>query len=163
MSGGSRYLGSDGRVVGGRPLATWIVARMTHLLRPATLLGGPGADRLLAHGVEAVAGGALHDGEHGGWFSATDDDTEAAYVHAFGVLCEAVTGDGRYLELARRCRGHAEERFADPSTGSRHHELTPDGELATGTWSGQPDAYHLARLLPLDGRPVRRSVTASPR
>jgi mannose/cellobiose epimerase-like protein (N-acyl-D-glucosamine 2-epimerase family) len=372
VPGGFGYLGSDGRVVPGRPLETWIVARMTHVFGLAVLLGRPGAAELLAHGVEAMTSGPLRDGEHDGWFSATDDDTKAAYVHAFAVLagatattagagggpellddalevwqrrfwddaegmaveewdrawtslsdyrgananmhgveaslaaadalagtdprragalrgqalrttervvhgwarerdwrlpehftpdwtplpeynrdqpahpfrpygvtvghqfewarlalharavtgpppdwllddavglfdaaagrgwgadgqegfpytlgwddgtvvaarmhwvlCEAVaaagvlaavTGEERYLVAARRWREHGEARFADPSTGSWHHELTPSGEVATGTWSGQPDVYHLAQMLLLEGRPVRGSVAAS--
>jgi mannose/cellobiose epimerase-like protein (N-acyl-D-glucosamine 2-epimerase family) len=371
VTGGFGYLGADARVLEDRPLETWIVARMTHVAGLGTLLGRPGADDLLAHGVAALAGGPLHDGEHGGWFSATDDDAKAAYVHAFAVLagatataagadggralldeaidvwqrrfwddaaglaveewdrawttlsdyrgananmhgveatlaaadalaptdpdraaalrrqalrttervvhgwarergwrlpehftaaweplpehnrdepahpfrpygvtvghqfewarlalhvravtddppgwlladavalfdaaadrgwaadgeegfpytldwedrpvvgarmhwvvCEAVaaaavlaevTGDPRYLELRGRWLEHGEARFADPSTGSWHHELTPSGEVATGTWAGQPDVYHLAQMLLLDGRPVRGSVAA---
>jgi len=366
---GFGYLGSDGQVILGRPLETWIVARMTHVFGLAVLLGRPGAGDLLAHGVASLAGGPLHDGEHGGWYAATDDDTKAAYVHAFAVLagatataagaeggrelldealgvwqrrfwddaaglaveewdrgwttlsdyrgananmhgveaslaaadalagtdpdragtlrsqalrtterivhgfarerdwrlpehftadwsplpdynrdepahpfrpygvtvghqfewarlavhvravtadppewllddalglfdaaatrgwaadgrdgfpytldwddrpvvgarmhwvlCEAVaaaavlgavTGDPRYPALARRWREHGEQRFADRITGSWHHELTPDGAVASGTWSGQPDAYHLAQMLLLDGAPVRGSV-----
>jgi mannose/cellobiose epimerase-like protein (N-acyl-D-glucosamine 2-epimerase family) len=73
----------------------------------------------------------------------------------------AVTGQPRYADLARRWRAHGEERFADRATGSWHHELTPTGEVATGTWSGQPDAYHLAQMLLLDARPVRGSVAAT--
>jgi mannose/cellobiose epimerase-like protein (N-acyl-D-glucosamine 2-epimerase family) len=373
--GGFGYLGSDGRVVPGRPVETWIVARMTHVFGLAHLLGRPGADELVRHGVAALADGPLHDPGHGGWRSSTADDTKAAYVHAFvvlagstaatagapggralldealdvwqtrfwydaegmaveqwdrtwsrldeyrginanmhgveaslaaadavddpataerlrgqalrstervvhgwarergwrlpehftadwrplpdhnrenpadpfrpygvtvghqfewarlclhlraaqgghkhengpswllgdavalfdaaatrgwaadgrdgfpytldwddrpvvgarmhWVLCEAVaaasvlaavTGRARYLDLARRWRAHGEARFADPATGSWHHELTPAGEVATGTWAGQPDAYHLAQLLLLAGRPVRGSVAAA--
>jgi hypothetical protein len=33
--------------------------------------------------------------------------------------------------------------------------------VSTGTWVGQPDAYHLAQMLLLDGRPVRGSVAAA--
>jgi mannose/cellobiose epimerase-like protein (N-acyl-D-glucosamine 2-epimerase family) len=73
----------------------------------------------------------------------------------------AVTGEAGYLDLARRWRSHGEARFADPATGSWHHELTPTGEVATGTWAGQPDAYHLAQMLLLDGRPVRGSIAAA--
>jgi mannose/cellobiose epimerase-like protein (N-acyl-D-glucosamine 2-epimerase family) len=370
--GGFGYLGDDGRVVAGRPVETWIVARMTHVFGLAVLLGRPGADELLAHGVAALTDGPLHDPEHGGWYAGADDDTKAAYVHAFAVLagatattagavggaallddaldvwqsrfwddaagmaveewdrawttlsdyrgananmhgveaslaaadalagsgpdragrlrrqalrttervvhgwarerdwrlpehftpdwtpmpehnrdqpahpfrpygvtvghqfewsrlalhvravtddppgwlledavalfdaaatrgwaadgrdgfpytldwddrpvvgarmhwvvCEAVaaagvlgevTGDPRYADLARRWRDHGEQRFADPSTGSWHHELTPDGEVATGTWAGQPDVYHLAQMVLLEERPVRGSVAAA--
>jgi mannose/cellobiose epimerase-like protein (N-acyl-D-glucosamine 2-epimerase family) len=373
--GGFGYLGSDGTVVPDRPVETWIVARMTHVFGLASLLGRPGADELVRSGVAALVDGPLHDAEHGGWRSSTDDDTKAAYVHAFvvlagstataagvdggrallddaldvwqtrfwdddaglaveqwdggwtqcadyrglnanmhgveatlaaadavddpataarlrdqalrstaravhgwarernwrlpehfthhwtplpdynrdrpadpfrpygvtighqfewarlalhlraalrgqnghsgpdwllddalalfdaaadrgwaadgrdgfpytldwddrpvvgarmhWVLCEAVaaatvlgavTGDPRHRDLADRWRQHGETRFADPTTGSWHHELTPDGAVATGTWSGQPDAYHLAQMLLLDGRPVRGSVAAA--
>jgi mannose/cellobiose epimerase-like protein (N-acyl-D-glucosamine 2-epimerase family) len=367
--GGFGYLGADGRVLAHRPVETWIVARMTHVFGLARLLGRPGADELVRHGVVALAAGPLHDAEHGGWRSSTDDDTKAAYVHAFvmlagataatagaeggaalleeavgvwqdrfwddaagmvveewdrtwttcadyrginanmhgveaslaaadatadeesaarlrhqalrttdraygwarerdwrlpehftadwtplpeynrdepahpfrpygvtvghqfewarlalhvrtvtpeppawllddalalfdaaasrgwaadghdgfpytlgwddrpvvgarmhWVLCEAiaaatvlgaVTGESRYRDLARRWRAHGEAHFADPATGSWHHELTPTGEVGTGTWAGQPDAYHLAQMLLLDGRPVRGSVAAS--
>ena len=370
VPGGFGYLGDDGRVVPGRPLEAWIVARMTHVFGLAHLLGRPGADELVRHGVRALTDGPLHDAEHGGWRASTDDDTKAAYVHAFvvlagstataagaeggpellaraldvwqsrfwdddaglvveewdrpwsrlddyrglnanmhgveaslaaadtlartdppaadrlraqamrstervvhgwarerdwrlnehftaawaplpdynrdrpadpfrpfgvtvghqfewarlvlhlravtadppawllddaralfdaaaergwaadghdgfpytldwddrpvvaarmhWVLCEAVaaasvlaavTGEQRYGDLAARWREHGELLFADPATGSWHHELTPAGEVGTGTWTGQPDAYHLAQMLLLDGRPVRGSVT----
>jgi mannose/cellobiose epimerase-like protein (N-acyl-D-glucosamine 2-epimerase family) len=87
------------------------------------------------------------------------------------VLCEAiaaaavlaeVTGEQRYVDLADRWAAHGEQRFADPATGSWHHELTPDGAVADGTWAGQPDAYHLAQMLLLrSGRPVRASLAAA--
>jgi mannose/cellobiose epimerase-like protein (N-acyl-D-glucosamine 2-epimerase family) len=367
--GGFGYLGADGRVLAGRPVETWIVARMTHVFGLAQLLGRPGVDELVRHGVAALTVGPLYDAEHGGWRSSTDDDTKAAYVHAFvmlagataatagaegaaalldeaigvwqnrfwdddagmaveawdgawttcagyrginanmhgveaslaaadatadektagrlrrqalrtteraygwarerdwrlpehftadwtplpeynreepahpfrpygvtvghqfewarlalhvrtvtpeppawllddalalfdvaasrgwaadghdgfpytldwddrpvvgarmhWVLCEAiaaatvlgaVTGESRYLALARLWRAHGQEHFADPATGSWHHELAPTGEVATGTWAGQPDAYHLAQMLLLAGRPVRGSVAAA--
>ena len=84
--GGFGYLGADGRVVPGRPLETWIVARMTHVFGLADLLGRPDAGGLVRHGVAALADGPLHDAEHGGWRSSTEDDTKAAYMHAFVVL-----------------------------------------------------------------------------
>jgi mannose/cellobiose epimerase-like protein (N-acyl-D-glucosamine 2-epimerase family) len=370
--GGFGYLGDDGRVLPGRPVEAWIVARMTHVFGLAQLLGRPGAEELVRHGVAALTDGPLHDAEHGGWRASTADDTKAAYVHAFvvlagatataagteggpallaaavdtwqerfwdeetglaveewdrgwtrlagyrginanmhgveaslaaadalagtdpgtadrlraqalrttervvhgwarerdwrlpehftadwvplpefnrdhpadpfrpygvtighlfewarlalhvragtpgppgwllddavalfaaaadrgwaadgydgfpytldwddrpvvgarmhWVLCEAiaaasvlaeVTGDPQYRALAGRWRAHGEALFADPATGSWHHELTPTGEVATGTWAGQPDAYHLAQMLLLDGRPVRGSLASA--
>jgi mannose/cellobiose epimerase-like protein (N-acyl-D-glucosamine 2-epimerase family) len=373
--GGFGYLGDDGRVLPGRPVETWIVARMTHVFGLAHLLGRPGALGLARHGVLALTEGPLHDVAHGGWSASTADPTKAAYVHAFAVLagatsttagvesgrqllaealgvwlgrfrdddagmaveewdaawttlsdyrgvnanmhgveamlaaadaldtvgddavgaatelrghalrttervvhgwarerdwrlpehftpdwtplpeynrdrpadpfrpygvtighqfewsrlalhlraalddppswlladavglfdaaatrgwaadghdgfpytldwddrpvvaarmhwvlCEAiaaatvlaeVTAEQRYADLAGRWRAHGEELFADPVTGNWHHELTPTGEVGSGTWSGQPDAYHLAQMLLLDGRPVRGSVAAA--
>jgi mannose/cellobiose epimerase-like protein (N-acyl-D-glucosamine 2-epimerase family) len=81
-------------------------------------------------------------------------------IAAAGVLAE-VTREQRYRDLAQRWRALGEERFLDPATGNWHHELTPAGEVGTGTWVGQPDAYHLAQMLLLDGRPVRGSVAAA--
>jgi len=376
--GGFGYLGADGEVVADRPVETLIVARMTHVFGLAQLLDRPGADELVRHGVAALADGPLRDTERGGWRSSTDDDTKAAYVHAFvvlaastattagadggrallddalavwqgrfwddeqglaadewdagwtrladyrgananmhgveatlaaadalastdtatagrlrnqalrsterivhgfarerdwrlpehftadwspvpeynrdrpadqfkpygvtighqfewarlalhvraalgdsregsdggnwlladavglfdaatsrgwaadghpgfpytldwddtvvvgarlhWVLCEAVaaaavlaevTGEPRFGELGRAWRGHGEELFADPATGNWHHELTPTGEPGTGTWTGQPDAYHLAQMLLLERRPVRGSLAAA--
>ena len=375
--GGFGYLGVDGQVDAARPVETWIVARMTHVFGLAQLERRAGAADLVRHGVAALAGGPLHDAEHGGWRARTDDDAKTAYVHAFvvlaaatattvgapggralldealavwqqrfwddeaglaveewdrawtrldgyrgvnanmhgveavlaaadalagsdpatadrlrgqalrttervvhgwardrdwrlpehytagweplpehnrddpahpfrpygvtvghqfewsrlclhlraalprtyghkcgdwllddavalfeaaatrgwaadghdgfpytldwddrpvvvarmhWVLCEAVaaatvlaaaTGQTRYLNLARRWRRHGEEYFLDPATGSWHHELTPSGVPAAGTWAGKPDAYHLAQMLLLDGRPVRGSVAAA--
>jgi mannose/cellobiose epimerase-like protein (N-acyl-D-glucosamine 2-epimerase family) len=366
-AGGFGYLGDDGRVLPDRPVETWIVARMTHVFGLAHLLGRPGADELVRHGVAALADGPLHDAEHGGWRASTDDDTKAAYPHAFvmlagstaatagvdggtellraaidvwqerfwddaegmaveqwdrtwsrlddyrglnanmhgveaslaaadalpvadqagkrqlrdqalrtthravgwgrqfhwflpehftadwtplpdynrdrpadpfrpygatpghlfewarlalhlrsvtvppadlrdaaqnlfsvaagvvdghagipytvdwegrvvvgarmhWVLCEAIaaayvfaaaTGDDGYQIYADDWRDLGERLFADPATGSWHHELTPGGEVGGSTWSGQPDAYHLAQMLLLDGRPVRGSVAAA--
>jgi mannose/cellobiose epimerase-like protein (N-acyl-D-glucosamine 2-epimerase family) len=370
--GGFGYLGSDGEVVADRAQETYSVARMTHVFGLAVLLGRPGADELVRHGVSALRGGPLHDSEFGGWRASTADDTKSAYVHAFvvlagstataagidggpalldealqnwnarfwdepaglavdewdrawttcadyrginanmhgveaslaaadalttrdperatqlrgqalrstervlhgwarernwrlpehftvdweplpdfnrdrpadpfrpygvtighqfewarlalhvravtadppdwllddaialfdaaaqrgwaadgepgfpytldwtdrpvvtarmhWVLCEAIaaatvlgaeTGQRHYRELADRWRAHGEERFADPSTGNWHHELTAAGEVASGTWAGQPDAYHLAQMLLLEGRPVEGSLAAA--
>jgi mannose/cellobiose epimerase-like protein (N-acyl-D-glucosamine 2-epimerase family) len=365
--GGFGYLGDDGRVLPDRPVETWIVARMTHVFGLAHLLGRPGADELVRHGVAALSDGPLHDAEYGGWRSSTDDDTKAAYAHAFvmlagstaatagiaggdellraamdvwqerfwdddagmaveqwdrtwnrlddyrglnanmhgveaslaaadalpvadqaskrqlrvqarrtteralgwgrqfhwllpehftsdwtplpdynrdrpadpfrpygatpghlfewarlathlqsitgptavlgdgarnlfsvaagvvdggvgipytvdwegrvvvgarmhWVLCEAIaagyvlaaaTGDESYRIHADDWRDLGERLFADPATGSWHHELTSTGEVGGGTWSGQPDAYHLAQMLLLEGRPVRGSVAAA--
>jgi mannose/cellobiose epimerase-like protein (N-acyl-D-glucosamine 2-epimerase family) len=83
--GGFGYLGDDGRLLPDRPVETLVVARMTHVFGLATLLGRPGADALVRHGVAALTDGPLRD-PRGGWRSSTDDDTKAAYLHAFVVL-----------------------------------------------------------------------------
>jgi mannose/cellobiose epimerase-like protein (N-acyl-D-glucosamine 2-epimerase family) len=80
---------------------------------------------------------------------------------AAGYVLAAATGDESYRMRADAWRDLGERLFADTSTGNWHHELTPTGEVATSTWAGQPDAYHLAQMLLLDGRPVRGSVAAA--
>jgi mannose/cellobiose epimerase-like protein (N-acyl-D-glucosamine 2-epimerase family) len=373
VDGGFGYLAADGSLLPGKPLETWIGARMTHVFGLAALLGHPGARELAEHGVTELLTGPLHDREHGGWRSAVGDDTKAAYVHAFvvlagatatvaglsggrdllaealdvwdrrfwdddaglaveswdgewttcedyrgananmhgveatlaaadalagadpavvgrlraralraterlvhgfarerdwrlpehytagwqplpdfnrdrpadpfrpygvtvghqfewarlclhleaalgeaapdslradasalfaaavdrgwaadghegfpytldwadvpvvgarmhWVLCEAVaaaavmgavTGDGRFDRLRADWTDLGDRRFLDPAVGSWHHELTPDGQVATGTWVGKPDAYHLAQMLLIPGRPVRGSLAVS--
>ncbi|MGY1642178.1 AGE family epimerase/isomerase [Geodermatophilus sp. SYSU D00703] len=121
---------------------------------------------------DAAAGrGWAADGHDGFPYTLDWDDRPVVAQRMHWVLCEAiaaaavlaeVTGEPRYRELAGRWRAHGEDRFADPATGSWRHELTPTGEVAAGTWAGQPDAYHLAQLLLLsEGRPVRGSVAAT--
>jgi mannose/cellobiose epimerase-like protein (N-acyl-D-glucosamine 2-epimerase family) len=120
---------------------------------------------------DAAAGrGWAADGHDGFPYTLDWDDRPVVGARMHWVLCEAiaaasvlaeVTGERRYRDLAERWRAHGEARFADPVTGSWHHELTPSGEVASGTWAGQPDAYHLAQMLLLDRRPVRGSLAAS--
>jgi mannose/cellobiose epimerase-like protein (N-acyl-D-glucosamine 2-epimerase family) len=132
---------------------------------PAWLL--PDAVDLFA---AAASRGWAADGQDGFPYTLDWDDRPVVGARMHWVLCEAVaaasvlaevTGKPSYRELAQRWRAHGEQRFADPSTGSWHHELTPTGEVATGTWAGQPDAYHLAQMLLLDGHPIRGSIAAA--
>jgi mannose/cellobiose epimerase-like protein (N-acyl-D-glucosamine 2-epimerase family) len=118
----------------------------------------------------AASRGWAADGHDGFPYTLDWDDRPVVPARMHWVLCEAVaaatvtaavTADPRYGELAQRWRAHGEARFADPATGSWHHELTPTGEVGTGTWSGQPDAYHLAQMLLFEGRPVRGSIAAA--
>jgi mannose/cellobiose epimerase-like protein (N-acyl-D-glucosamine 2-epimerase family) len=134
--------------------------------------GGP--DWLLDDAVAlfeaAATRGWAADGHDGFPYTLDWGDRPVVVARMHWVLCEAVaaasvvaevTGEPRYRELAARWRAHGETRFADPVTGSWHHELTPEGAVATRTWAGQPDAYHLAQMLLLDGAPVRGSVAAA--
>jgi mannose/cellobiose epimerase-like protein (N-acyl-D-glucosamine 2-epimerase family) len=120
---------------------------------------------------DAAAGrGWAADGHDGFPYTLDWDDRPVVGARMHWVLAEAiaaaavlaqVTGEERYRELAARWRAHGEQAFADPATGNWHHELTPTGEVGSGTWAGQPDAYHLAQMLLLDGRPVRGSLAAA--
>jgi mannose/cellobiose epimerase-like protein (N-acyl-D-glucosamine 2-epimerase family) len=118
----------------------------------------------------AASRGWAADGHDGFPYTLGWDDRPVVAQRMHWVLCEAVaaaetlgavTGEASYDSLAAQWREHGEARFADPATGSWHHELTPEGAVAAGTWAGQPDAYHLAQMLLLPGRPVRGSVAAS--
>ncbi|RBY82786.1 AGE family epimerase/isomerase [Blastococcus sp. TF02A-26] len=126
-------------------------------------------DAIGLFGAAAERGWAA-DGELGFPYTLGWDDRPVVVARMHWALCEAiaaatvlraVTGEPRYGELARTWRAHGEERFADPATGSWHHELTPRGEVGSTVWTGQPDAYHLAQMLLLDGLPVRGSLAAA--
>ncbi|MBB3677714.1 AGE family epimerase/isomerase [Modestobacter versicolor] len=120
VPGGFGYAGDDGTVLPDRPVETWITARMTHVFGLATILGDPGAAELAAHGVAELRDGPLHDAEHGGWRAATDDDTKAAYVHAFAVLAGATStaaGVPGGRELLDEALGVWEQRFWDDDEG----------------------------------------------
>jgi mannose/cellobiose epimerase-like protein (N-acyl-D-glucosamine 2-epimerase family) len=82
---GFGWLDATGEPEPGRPTATWITARMTHVFSLAHRTGDPHAGKLADHGLAALTG-PLHDERHGGWFAATDDPTKDAYQHAFVVL-----------------------------------------------------------------------------
>ncbi|MCZ2821732.1 AGE family epimerase/isomerase [Modestobacter sp. VKM Ac-2977] len=121
---GFGYLGDDGQVLAGKPVETWISARMTHVFGLGALVGEPGAEELAAHGVAALREGPLHDVEHGGWRSAVgagaDDDTKAAYVHAFVVLAGStatVAGIAGGRALLEEALGVWEQRFWDDDEG----------------------------------------------
>ena len=118
----------------------------------------------------AASRGWAADGHDGFPYTLDWDDRPVVTARMHWVLCEAVaaatvlagvTGEQRYRDLAARWRAHGEEVFLDPATGNWHHELTPAGEVGSGTWDGEPDAYHLAQMLLLDGRPVRGSLAAA--
>ncbi len=138
------------------------------------MTGVPDGRALLADAVALFAAAASRgwaaDGQEGFPYTLDWADRPVVAARMHWVLCEAVaaatvlaevTGEASYRELADRWRAYGERRFADPSTGSWHHELTPLGEVGTGTWAGQPDAYHLAQMLLLKGRPVRGSIVAA--
>ena len=90
--------------------------------------------------------------------------------HALGALRGGRRGDGAG-------RGHRANRATGSSraaggTTARRCSPTPPPAAGTtssrrparsrsGTWAGQPDAYHLAQMLLFDGRPVRGSVAAA--
>ena len=154
--GGFGYLGDDGAVLADRPVETWIVARMTHVFGLAHLLGRPGADDLVRHGVAALTEGPLHDAEHGGWRASTDDDTKTAYVHAF-VAARRLDGDhGRGRRRPRSCSHEAlavwQTRFWDDDAGLAVEEWDRAWSGSTTTAASTPTCTASRRRWP---RPTR--------
>jgi sulfoquinovose isomerase len=99
--GGFAWLDERGRPQLDRPVEGYVTARMTHVFAIGTLLGLPGQDELVAHGVAALRD-LLHDREYGGWYAAVrpTDSGKKAYEHAFVLLAAssaAVVGAGDTL------------------------------------------------------------------
>ena len=99
--GGFAWLDDNGVALLDQPIHAYITCRMTHVFSLGHLLGMPGMGRLVDHGVAALSG-ALHDAQHGGWFTAVGADgptagEKRAYEHAFVVLRgqRAEVGRGR--------------------------------------------------------------------
>jgi mannose/cellobiose epimerase-like protein (N-acyl-D-glucosamine 2-epimerase family) len=126
-------------------------------------------DAVALFGAAAGRGWAA-DGRPGFPYTLDWDDRPVVGARMHWVVCEAVaaaavlgevTGEQRYADLADEWWAYGERAFADPATGSWHHELTPEGAVGSTTWAGQPDVYHLVQALLLRGRPVRGSVAAA--
>ncbi|MDR0284397.1 MAG: AGE family epimerase/isomerase [Propionibacteriaceae bacterium] len=91
---GFGWLDVTGCLAPDQPDFLWVTARMTHAYAVAALLGRPGANPLVDHGLACLAGGTFRDEQYGGWYTAVHDgrvvdDTKAGYPHLFVVLAGA--------------------------------------------------------------------------
>lgn len=92
-AGGAAWLDSAGAPDLGRPVFTWITARMAHVYALGGLAGIAGCDELADLALAGLTG-RLRDHEHGGWVTSIAPDSEvdgtkAAYPTAFVVLAAA--------------------------------------------------------------------------
>jgi sulfoquinovose isomerase len=116
--GGFAWLDDNGVGLLEQPVQTYITSRMTHVFALGHLLGLPGMGRLADHGVAALSG-RLHDGEHGGWFTAVGPEgpvavEKRAYEHVFVVLAAssaAAAGRDGAAQLLTDALGVVERHF----------------------------------------------------
>ena len=92
-AGGFAWLDVAGRPELDRPVELWITCRMTHVFALGHLIGRPGCEPLVDHGLRSLAG-RFRDPVHGGWYAAVDaagptGREKSAYPHAFVVLAAA--------------------------------------------------------------------------
>ncbi|MDR2374386.1 MAG: AGE family epimerase/isomerase [Bifidobacteriaceae bacterium] len=122
---GFAWLDASGRPDPARPLDLWVTARMTHVYALGVLIGYPGAEGLVDHGLAAMAG-PFADRVCGGWYSALNGDgspadaTKAAYAHAFVVLAStsaAAAGRPGADDLLRRALASQNAHFWEPGEG----------------------------------------------
>ena len=122
--GGAAWLDSAGRPDLGRPVFTWITARMTHVYCLGHLLGRPGDEELAAQGLSGLRG-RLRDPEAGGWFTSIDDDgrtpdEKACYTQAFVVVAAAsarLAGLPGADDLLEEALDIWQQRFFDAEAG----------------------------------------------
>jgi sulfoquinovose isomerase len=91
--GGAAWLTGDGTPDLGRPLYTWITARMAHVYSLGDLLGVPGSGALADTALAGLTG-ILRDRDNGGWYHSIapggrPTDGKSCYDHAFVVLAAA--------------------------------------------------------------------------
>lgn len=74
----------------------------------------------------------------------------AAEATATAATLHQVTGDASYARWYQVWWDHIADCFRDESGGSWWHELSPQNQPSSNTWSGKPDTYHAfqATLLP---------------
>jgi sulfoquinovose isomerase len=95
--GGFAWLRTDGTPDLARPRELWITTRMTHVFALGALLGYPGAESLVAHGLESLRSD-FRDARYGGWFAQVGgSEDKRAYEHVFVVLAASSAGDPELL------------------------------------------------------------------
>lgn len=117
---GFGWLDNHGAVVREKPTELWITARMTHVFAVAALMGRPGANQLVDHGIRALSG-AFHDEEFGGWFASVNDegvvdDAKSGYAHSFVLLAAAsaaAAGRPGAQQLLEDALAVADQKFWD--------------------------------------------------
>ena len=86
---GFGWLDDAGLIDPGRPVETYITARMTYVFALAHLLGDEDSAELVDHGLTSLST-VLRDEQFGGWFHSTRrEDRKEAYDHAFVILAAA--------------------------------------------------------------------------
>ena len=126
---------------------------MVHGFAIAHLLGIPGADRIVDHGM-AFLWERMRDGENGGYFWGVDDEkptdpTKQAYGHAFVLLAASsamCVGHPDAPRLIADVTQVIEERFWDKAAGATTEEYNPDWS-PMGTYRGQNSNMHLTEAL----------------
>jgi sulfoquinovose isomerase len=127
--------------------------RMVHCFTIAHLMGLPGADRMIDHGMAFLA--THHrDARHGGWVWSVADDgpvdaSKQAYGHAFVLLAGAsakLAGHPDADALMAEATEVIRTRFWDDDAGAMTEEYAPDWQ-PLGPYRGQNSNMHSTEAL----------------
>jgi sulfoquinovose isomerase len=150
--GGFFELGNDGKPIG-KLRQLHATTRMVHCFAIAQLLGRPGADSLVDHGMQYIWQGH-RDAKFGGYLWSLDEDavrdsTKQAYGHAF-VLLAASSAKCVGHPLADRMIADVTEvlntKFWDRSHGAQVEEFAQDWSTIS-SYRGQNSNMHLTEAL----------------
>lgn len=127
--------------------------RTVHCFAVAHLLGTPGADGIVDHGMRFLWEGH-RDTENGGYFWGVDDEsptnpTKQAYGHAFVLLAAAsakVVGHPDADRLLADVTEVLRERFWEEHAGASSEEYAADWQ-PLGAYRGQNSNMHLTEAL----------------
>jgi len=127
--------------------------RTVHCFAIAHLLGLPGADRMIDHGMEFLWG-RHRDGKHGGYFWGVDDGaatdpTKQAYGHSFVLLAASsakVVGHPDADRLLADVTEILRTRFWEASPGATSEEYAADW-TPLGGYRGQNSNMHLTEAV----------------
>lgn len=157
-AGGFFALDAEGRPLppagaGGAVRYLHETTRMVHCFAIAHLLGLPGAERMIDHGM-AFLRSHHADRAQGGWFWSVDDAgpvdaSKQAYGHAFVLLAGAsakVVGHPAAEGLIAAATEVLLHRFWDEAAGASSEEYGPDWQ-PLGDYRGQNSNMHLTEAL----------------
>jgi sulfoquinovose isomerase len=127
--------------------------RMVHCFSMAHLMGLPGADGMIDHGM-AFLHSHHRDATHGGWFWAVNDSapvdaTKQAYGHAFVLLAGAsakVVGHPDADRLIGAVTEVLHRRFWDDTAGAMTEEYSANWQ-PLGDYRGQNSNMHMTEAL----------------
>lgn len=127
--GGFAYLDGDGHAMPGRQPTLLLTARMTHVAAIGSVLGIPGSERLLTHGLDSLTG-PFRDEVDGGWFGNLErDGRKLAYEHVHVILAgasAAVAGAPGARALLDEVVDVVERRFWNEEEGALSESWSPD-------------------------------------
>ena len=153
-AGGFHQQGEDGLPLPGlRPRELHETTRMVHCHAIGHLLGRPGSDAVVDHGMAALWD-RHRDADHGGyrWSFAPDgsaDDRKRAYGHAFVLLAGASAAMAGHPDGPRLLADAAEvqdARFWDDAAGMGREDASRDWSQAEA-YRGQNSNMHLTEAL----------------
>ena len=154
--GGFSPLGIDGQPLSPKPKHTSIereihdTSRMVHCFAIAHLMGVPGAERLINHGMDFLWS-RHRDAKHGGYFWGVNDEgisnpAKQAYGHAFVLLAASsakVVGHADADRLLADVTEILHKHFWQKQFGAVVDECSPDWQT-TSPYRGQNANMHLA-------------------